>query len=581
METNHRIMSKTHFRIIIASAVGIVLGLLAFFFITLPTLSLLAQFSQYASITRLSLIIKIFSPVICLFLGAGWVWGFFLIHDLLIALRNQRTSPSQAAEPPQIKDISSYVDTSHQRLKVQRIAVPSLFQLDPTNPAAIESLDALALPITPIPNINPDWSPEQPQPHISRQLEKETVRTPDTSTPQEQEQEQVQPAIITESPSSEKKDITSEQSSLIDFTFNSSDNLAKPETPINIFLLKRVKVQFLTSNGTARDIKLRKGENSIRLILLAYVAWRKGGSVDRDKMITHVLARGRRRDSDTDKLNEVFDAAKKYLREDLKKAVQQMNAEAGKEVLSEKDVNFFSTEPGFYWLHQSCRVVDLEEIEQYHQSIRMARKDGLLDEKLDGSLPEWIIEACQKLITTYPGDFLEELLGKFPEEFGPWMREPFTLYRDMYLDALWILAGYERALGQNFSDEQLSSAQNEEQRRHHITRASQIYFDYASYAIKSRFDSKLKFKHRSDKDGERVIMSERAIRRSIVELGKLGKTDMIDQTYLSYKDKMASLSEGQWKPKPETENDVAEAKRQTNAYRFSAQVVNNSEQKQA
>jgi len=357
-----------------------------------------------------------------------------------------------------------------------------------------------------------------------------------------------------------------------EFSLHSSPCSAQTAPPVAISLLKRVSVKLLAPDGTTREVKLRRGENGIRLIMLAYIAWRQGEPVDRDKLLTYVIARGRRRDMNTDQLSEVFDAAKKYLREDLKRAINEMNRQAGRELIAEKTVDFFSNEPGFYWLHPSCRVVDLAEIEKDYQTIQLARKDGLLDEKLDGSLPEWVIEACQKLIGAYSGDFLEELIAKFPDEFGLWVREPFTFYRDRYLDALWIMATYESALGRNFFDEQLTAEQNEEQRRHHIARAAQIFYDYALYAINSKWDQKLKFAYRANKDGERVIMAPRALRRCVVELGKLGKTDTIDQVYLAFKERMSALSEGNWKPDRETESDVAEARRQTSAYRFSAQL---------
>jgi hypothetical protein len=134
------------------------------------------------------------------------------------------------------------------------------------------------------------------------------------------------------------------------------------------------------------------------------------------------------------------------------------------------------------------------------------------------------------------------------------------------------MATYERALGRHFVDLSLTVAQNEESRRHHQARAAQLYGDYALYAINSRVDAKLKFAYRAGKDGERVIMSERAIRRCAVELGKIGKAEEIDQVYLTFKDKMQTLSEGNWKPQKETESDVAEAKKVTSAYRFSAQL---------
>src|SRR5581483_9157251 len=126
------------------------------------------------------------------------------------------------------------------------------------------------------------------------------------------------------------------------------------------------------------------------------------------------------------------------------------------------------------------------------------------------------------------------------------------------------------ALGQQCCDESLSSEQREELRRHHQGKAAQLYYEYALFAINSRVDSKLKFAYRAGKDGERVIMSQRAMRRCVALLGSMNKTEMIDQVYLTYKDKMSLLSEGQWQPEKETENEVMKAKGQMHVVRFLA-----------
>jgi hypothetical protein len=59
------------------------------------------------------------------------------------------------------------------------------------------------------------------------------------------------------------------------FSLRNSGSLMPTETPIAISLLKRVRVQLIAPNGVTREVKLRRGENSIRLIMLAYIAWRK------------------------------------------------------------------------------------------------------------------------------------------------------------------------------------------------------------------------------------------------------------------------------------------------------------------
>ena len=536
-------------RLIIAAAVGVTTGILALFLLSLPNWGLLAQFFQFSSIIRASILVKVFSPILCLLIFGGWAWVILWKWGDSWLLKRAHRSEWDKQPSRSKKSLNRGVSyslykgermTQEQTYTQKPIAVPPLFQLE--NSSQAKQYNSLVLPTTPIPP-TPDlsWLSHEDMSQGSGELiseKTETVPSPQTrATPNRQ-----------------------------------TPVVAQTDSPVvSISLLRRVRVQLHGTDGIVKEVRLRRGENAIRLILLAYVAWRKGELVDRDKLLTYVLGRGRRRDMNTEQLSEAFDAAKKFLRDDLRKAVADLNRDAGQEVLSEKAVDFFSTESGFYRLHPSCRVTDLEAIEQYHTIIRQARKEGLLDEKLDGTIPVEVLQACKQLIEAYTGDFLQELIETFPDEFGVWVREPYTLYRDYYLDALWLIALHESALGKNFFAGNLSAEQNEEQRRHHIGRAAQLFNDYAMYAINSRVDNKLKFSYKANWDGARISAAERAIRRCVVELGKLGKTDMIDQRYAAFKEKMSSQSEGHWKPDRETENDVTDAKKQTSAYRFSAQ----------
>lgn len=62
-------------------------------------------------------------------------------------------------------------------------------------------------------------------------------------------------------------------------------------------------------------------------------------------------------------------------------------------------------------------------------------------------------------------------------------------------------------------------------------------------------------------------MAAQAIRRCLAELAQLGKADMIDQVYLTFKEKMSTLSEGQWKPGRGLENAVVDAKQKVTTAR--------------
>lgn len=571
-------------RLLVASVVGLLVGLFALFALAIPTWGLLVHFAQYSPIDRLSILVKLLSPLLSLLLAWGWVWVLLWIGDTLLSARQVKQPDRPAPMSP--SSTSRVAPPRRPLLPEPRIAVPPLFQLDPTDPAQVAQLNPLTFPATPLPPTDPAWLPARQDEERREDVEeKEAVEMDDDASEERREEareKEAEEVTIEQMPGSLEGDKPEQQNQsaptsptdrLENFSLRLPDD-AQKASPVVITLLKDIRVRLLTPDGTTREVKLRPGENAIRLNLLAYIACQLGARVDRDKILTYVIGRGRRKNMAPEKLSEVFDAAKKFLREDLKKAVSELNTEAGREVIAEKAVDFFRSEATSYRLHRSCRVVDLEELKRQHEIIERARKEGLLDEKLDGSLPEGVLEACQKLVDAYPGDFLEDFIENSPQDIGSWSRDPFTHYRDLYLEALWIMATAESALGRKSVGAHGTAEHQEEQRRQHVARAAQLFSDYALFALGSKWDRKLKFAalDRDGKDGERVVMASRAIRRAVVELGKLGKTETIDQVYLTFKRKMASLSEGQWKPDKETESDVAEAKKQTSAYRFSAQV---------
>lgn len=567
-------------RLRIAGIVGLLVSVVAAVRISVPTWSLLAQFFQFSPFARIVILTKLLSPILSFLLMSGWVWVLFWIGEGTFSSRRGKATSntvklfqgqihSDLNNPSREMEISQDFITPQSILRNNertRLAVPPLFQL---SPETLSQLDQL--PKTPF-LTNSEWEDVYP-------MSEETKVTDEEQHDGEEGDEansRTQAEAIVESQEvyamRKPQDALEKISSLGDAagTFSLRNSVpTETQKPVTLTLLKQVRASVRADDGTTREVKLRGGENAIRLIQLAYIAWQQGKHVDRDKMLTYVLSRGKRRDMTTDQLGEVFDAAKRYLRQDLDRVVHELESE-GHPVSQE--IDFFSNEPGFYWLHSSCRISDLEKIEEHYRVIQRARKEGLLDERLDGTVPEWVLEACEELIEAYPGDFLQGLTEKFPGEFGPWVKEPITLYRDRYLAALLIMASYESALGKNFFDEKLSAEQNEEQRRNHIGRAAQLFYDYAMYALNSRWDQKLKFAYRADKDGERVVRSARAMRRCVVELGKLGNPDMIDQIYLTFKERMNLLSEGNWKPDPDTERDVEDAKKTTSAYRFASQI---------
>jgi hypothetical protein len=543
-----KFLSYNRICLIIAGVVGLLVGIIALFWLAIPAWAMLPQSAQFALPTRTVLVIKACSPLISFLLAGGWAWVLLKVGEFVFNRGENTPQPIQTL--PSASALPSSYAPEMQWEQPQQQARGDMGQALPYS-LPFEQPD---LPVTPLPPTSDlFWSDSG---LLGQSNTSDQVDVTEDTDKNERQQITTTKQIIRTTSSDRGDDLTS--------SFSTSGDLsnAKPITakPVAISLLKELRVQLLAPNGMTRQVKLRGGANGIRFILLAYIAWRRSKPVDRDKVLTHVLARGRRRDMDTDQLGFAFDAAKKYLREDLKKAVVDFNKEAGTELIAEGDIDFFSNEPGFYWLHPSCRVVDLEEIEQQHNFINLARRDGLLDEKVDGSIPEWVATPCLQLLEAYQGDFLQALIEKFPQEFGAWVREPYTLYRDYYLDALWVVALYYSALGRTFFDAQLPAAQNEELCRNHIGKAAHSFNDYAMYAINSRVDSKLKFANIAGKDGERVIMAAQAIRRCVLELAALGKADMIDQVYLTFKEKMSTLSEGQWKPDRELESAILDAK---------------------
>lgn len=574
-------------RLLIAGSVGLLSAVLVATKILLPMVGEFAQFPEFSPLIRLAFLIKVLSPLLSFFLAAYWVWVLLLLGEHIVSFRarsekrNQRTPPQRpirqeiqpqyqfertAVLPGSQTDEIRWGTNKRERL----LGVPPFFQLDPT---AYESLDLL--PMTPFPLTNPEWFLHTGQNKEVREENGEEDGKKDRESQNEtlmaqgaQIEGSSAVSVASQQETGEKRRAT--QEAIREDSFERPEEQRKSQKPVKITLLQQMRAWVQADDGAIVEIKLRGGERAIRLLLLAYIAWRKGDPVDRDKMLTYVLSRGKRREMTTDQLGEVFDAAKRYLRQDLDRAVNDLE-QNGHRVST--TVDFFQSEPGFYRLHASCQVTDLEMIEEHARTLQAARKEGLLDEKLDGSIPDAVREVCQKLIDAYPGDFLQSLIDRFPDEFGSWVREPLTLYRDYYLEALLILATYESACGRNGVDEDHSREYLEEQRRRHSARAAQLFYEYAMYAIKSTWDRKLKFAYRAGKDGERVIRAERAMRRCVVELGKLGQPDTIDHVYLAFKERMAALSEGHWKPDPDTEKDVAETKKTTNAYRFSSQII--------
>src|SRR5258708_15442640 len=285
-----------------------------------------------------------------------------------------------------------------------------------------------------------------------------------------------------------------------------------------IAVLKDLSLTLHVPGGKSYRVPLHLNAKEIQLI--AYLAWlhgqSKGQTISLDKLREHIFGYGRAdEDATPKKLQDALDSAKKEIRRQIRLATLQVNKEVGYEAIP-PNLDIFAIRNKRYGLLEVCFVSDLAIIEAQHQIIQQAFDDGLLVD----SVPEAIKEACDRLRKAYPGDFLADLLHESPEEVSAWVRKPFTLYRDYFLQAVLYAAEYELRAGQQLADEHHSGEGEaaEEQRkrqRAHYSRAAQLYRTYAMRACDSRVDLKVTLGGSGRAHGERADMSERTLRRSI------------------------------------------------------------------
>jgi hypothetical protein len=116
--------------------------------------------------------------------------------------------------------------------------------------------------------------------------------------------------------------------------------------------------------------------------LVAYLAWldaqSKGQTIRLDKLREHIFGYGRAdEDATPKKLQDALDSAKKEIRRQLRQAAQQVNHEAGEEVIPPY-LDIFAIRNKRYGLSEICHVADLALIEAQHQLIQQAFDEGLL-----------------------------------------------------------------------------------------------------------------------------------------------------------------------------------------------------------
>lgn len=350
------------------------------------------------------------------------------------------------------------------------------------------------------------------------------------------------------------------------------------DAALDIRLLKTAQIILVGADG--HRLVMSFTAHVRRVQLLAYLGWQwqQQARVNRETIMEQVFGHGLPDEKATpEKLASDFNSHRKLLRRDIRAAIAQLNAQAGREVFP-PDLDIFANQQQLWWLSPLCRVTDLETVMGYHQVIEAARMEGRLVE----GIPDEVKAACDALLAAYPGDFLADLLRDYAIDFEPlhtsWVRKPFTLYRDAYLEALWYAAEYEMRAGtpreEDAPSNPVSTEGDQRTKKSHesLARAAQFYYRYAMKACESRFDTKVTFGKPGRQHGERVIMSERALRRCLMLYGSIGSTHLVDQAYSTYTKQMRRISADAWNPDEETLKELEQAKSRTGQFRLPAQV---------
>jgi hypothetical protein len=335
-----------------------------------------------------------------------------------------------------------------------------------------------------------------------------------------------------------------------------SFNTACAPWKLSVSFLKEFTVVLHTPDGSSRRVPI--SPNAKRIQLLAYLAWRRGQRVSRREILDRlflpdlVAEKGTSkkefmrlwRSSEEEKrrlsreVGTKFEAHKKLVRRDIRAAVAQFNTERGTNLLP-ANIDPFEQAHQLWWLSSLWHVADLERVEEHTRVIREAEKQG----KLMNTVPESVKAACDALLAAYPGDFLEEMLRMYPEEFRPlktsWVREPYTLYRGYYLQALWYAGEYEWHRGEAGADGQPWE---------HYERAAELFRRYAIYACNNRLDTEVSFHTEKYGVGVRVLMSEKAMCRSLVVYQARGRRQDFEECKQTYAQQMEQISSGIWKP---------------------------------
>jgi len=314
---------------------------------------------------------------------------------------------------------------------------------------------------------------------------------------------------------------------------------------LDITVLKSISLTLvIQQNNTMHRYPLPTPSNARRLQLVSYIGEHQ--PVAREKILEDIFGHTLSdEEATTEKLSEQFDSHKKLLRKDLQKALKQANADLG---LSLSQQEIFSHQHKQYALTSLCHITDIEQLTHLYERMQTAATE---EEKR---------QAGEALIKSYPGDFFEEMVSLYPEEFEPlyssWIRAPYTKYRDWYLQALWLLAEHAQHQGEQALKEATSEAASE-----HLQQAASLYAQYAQKAVENRLDLKISFKGKEV--GERVAASERAMRYAIRLWAQLNDHYHIDTTWATYYKHLRRLSSQAWSPSEKTQQVLHTARKQS------------------
>jgi hypothetical protein len=321
---------------------------------------------------------------------------------------------------------------------------------------------------------------------------------------------------------------------------------------IEIRLLKNVRMDlFIPRLDKRYPIKIDDLNPRARH-LIAYIASQKQAKLD--EMRTHVFGS---EDADQVQIQNAFSTAKRDIRRRINRAIEDARSEA---VLPDDLDLFILGKNRKYSLPDYCRVTDLSFIEQQQRIIEQAEMSNQLVE----SVPDHVKDACTTLISAYSGDFIEDLLVEDPDAIDPWVqswaREPFTRYRDSYLQALSYAGEYERKAG--------DAATSPSEKREHYANAARLFVQGAMAACNSRvcdgrFDTRVSFAKNGRRAGQHVTLSEQLIRWAITSYGKTGSTTLANRAYGAYEQQMLRVSGRAWSPQPETTHLLEDVLKQT------------------